>query len=36
MRIDDFDYELPKTVSHSEILMNQSSVTIKKDKEILI
>ena len=31
-----FDYELPKTVSHSEILMNPSSVTIKKDKEILI
>jgi alkylation response protein AidB-like acyl-CoA dehydrogenase len=31
-----FDYELPKTVSHSEILMNPSSVTIKKDEEILI
>ena len=31
-----FDYELPKTISHSEILMNPSSVTIKKDEEILI
>jgi len=31
-----FNYELPKTVSHSEILMNPSSVTIKKDEEILI
>ncbi|MDA9622871.1 acyl-CoA dehydrogenase [Flavobacteriaceae bacterium] len=31
-----FDYELPKTVSQSEILMNPSSVTIKKDEEILI
>ena len=31
-----FDYELPKTVSHSEILINPSSVTIKKDEEILI
>ena len=31
-----FDYELPKTVSYSVILMNTSSVTIKKDKEILI
>ena len=31
-----FNYELPKTISHSEILMNPSSVTIKKDEEILI
>ena len=31
-----FDYELPKTVSQSQILMNPSSVTIKKDEEILI
>ena len=31
-----FNYELPKTISHAEILMNPSSVTIKKDKEILI
>ena len=31
-----FDYELPKTISHSEILMNPSSVTIKKGEEILI
>ena len=31
-----FDYELPKTVSQSLILMNPSSVTIKKDEEILI
>ena len=31
-----FDYELTKTISHSEILMNPSSVTIKKDEEILI
>ena len=31
-----FDYELPKTVSQSEILMNPSSVTIKKEEEILI
>jgi len=31
-----FNYELPKTVSQSEILMNPSSVTIKKDEEILI
>jgi butyryl-CoA dehydrogenase len=31
-----FDYELPKTISHSEILMNPSSVTIKKNEEILI
>ena len=31
-----FEYELPKTVSHSEIIMNPSSVTIKKEGEILI
>jgi butyryl-CoA dehydrogenase len=31
-----FDYELPKTTSQAEILMNPSSVTIKKDKEIII
>ena len=31
-----FDYELPKTTSQGEILMNPSSVTIKKDKEIII
>jgi len=31
-----FEYELPKTISHSEIIMNPSSVTIKKEGEILI
>ena len=31
-----FEYELPKTVGHSEIIMNPSSVTIKKEGEILI
>ena len=31
-----FEYELPKTVGHSEIIMNPSSVTIKKQGEILI
>jgi alkylation response protein AidB-like acyl-CoA dehydrogenase len=31
-----FKYELPKTLSHSEILMDPSSVTIKSDEEILI
>ena len=31
-----FEYELPKTIGHSEIIMNPSSVTIKKDEEILI
>ena len=31
-----FEYELPKTVGHSEIIMNPSSVTIKKEEEILI
>jgi butyryl-CoA dehydrogenase len=31
-----FEYELPKTIGHSEIIMNPSSVTIKKEGEILI
>ena len=31
-----FEYELPKTSGLSEILMNPSSVTIKKEREILI
>ena len=31
-----FEYELPKTVGHSEIIMNPSSVTIMKGGEILI
>ena len=31
-----FEYELPKTVGHSQIIMNPSSVTIKKEGEILI
>ena len=31
-----FEYELPKTVGHSETIMNPSSVTIKKEGEILI
>ena len=31
-----FEYELPKTVGHSEIIMNPSSVTIMKEGEILI
>ena len=31
-----FEYEMPKAVGHSEIIMNPSSVTIKKEEEILI
>ena len=31
-----FEYELPKTIGYSEIIMNPSSVTIKKEGEILI
>jgi len=31
-----FEYELPKTSGLSEILLNPSSVTIKKEGEILI
>ena len=31
-----FEYELPKAIGHSEIIMNPSSVTIKKEGEILI
>ena len=31
-----FEYEIPKAIGHSEIIMNPSSVTIKKEEEILI
>ena len=31
-----FEYEMPKAIGHSEIIMNPSSVTIKKEEEILI
>ncbi len=30
------EYEIPKAIGHSEIIMNPSSVTIKKEEEILI
>ena len=30
-----FAYELPKTTSQAEILMNPSTVTIKKEKELI-
>ena len=30
-----FEYELPKTMGYYQIIMNPSSVTIKKEKEIL-
>ena len=30
-----FEYELPKTMGYYQIIMNPSSVTIKKRKEIL-
>ena len=31
-----FEYEIPKAIGYSEIIMNPSSVTIKKEEEILI
>ena len=31
-----FEYEMPKAIGHSEIIMSPSSVTIKKEEEILI
>ena len=31
-----FEYEMPKAIGYSEIIMNPSSVTIKKEEEILI
>ena len=31
-----FEYEIPKAIGHSEIIMNPSSVTIKQEEEILI
>ena len=31
-----FEYEIPKAIGHSEIIINPSSVTIKKEEEILI
>ena len=30
-----YDYELPKTLGHAAILMNPSTVTIKKEKEYI-
>jgi butyryl-CoA dehydrogenase len=30
-----YSYELPKTSGHAEILMNPTTVTIKKDKEFI-